>query len=101
MRPNRFKIGAVDNIDIVPSSTTAMSSFHGTAASIHQKVNFEEEETTQDLAPLPHGKFIKKLPSSYTEIEPAYLPSTVNPTSNAKEDQIPEINTTTNVEDFE
>ena len=101
MRPNRFTIGAVDNIDIDPSSTTAMSSFHGTAASLHQKVIFEEEETTHDLAPLPDGKFLKKLPSSYTEIEPAYLPSTVNPTCDVKADQIPEIKANTNIEDIE
>ena len=87
MQPNRFTIGAVDNIDIDPSSTTAMSAFHGTAASLHQKVIFEEEETTHDLAPLPDGKFLKKLPSSYTDIEPVYLPSTVNPTCNVKADQ--------------
>ena len=75
-----------------------MSAFHGTAASLHQKVIFEEEETTHDLAPLPNGRFLKKLPSSYTEIEPAYLPCTVNPTCIVKAGQIPDLKTNTNFE---
>ena len=59
---------------------------------------FEEEETTHDLAPLPDGRFLKKLRSFYTEIVPAYLPSTVNPTCIVKADQIPDLKTNTNVE---
>ena len=47
------------------------------------------------------GKFLKKLPSSYTEIEPAYLPRTVNPRCNVKADQIPDIKTITDVKDIE
>ena len=98
MWPNWFTIGAFDNIDMDPSSTTAMSSFHWTASSIHQNSFFEEEETTHDLAPLPDGGFLKKLRSFYTDIVPAYLPSTVNPTCIVKADQIPDLKTNTNVE---
>ena len=37
-RHSLFIVGAIDNIDVDTSSATAVSSFHGTAASYHQKV---------------------------------------------------------------
>ena len=47
MRFNHFTVAAVDNIDVNPTSSQAMSSLHGTAASLHQKyvMRFREEET--------------------------------------------------------
>ena len=39
LRYERFTTAAVDNIDVNPSSSTAMSAFHGTAASLNQHVN--------------------------------------------------------------
>ena len=71
-----FTIGAIDNIDVNPSSSTAMSSFHGTAASLHQKVatNANQIEGLEKLT-LSTDKFLKQLPDEYTEIPPFYVSS--------------------------
>ena len=39
LRYGLFTTAAVDNIDVNPSSSTAMSAFHGTAASLNQHIN--------------------------------------------------------------
>ena len=64
----------VDNIDVNPKSSTASTSLHGTAASIHQHVNKHNvgEETLSTEIKL------KQLPTDYTKIVPTYLPSTVS-----------------------
>jgi len=73
MRHGLFTIGAIDNIDVNPSSSTAMSSFHGTAASLHQKVatNANQIEELEKLT-LSTDKFLKQLPDEYTEIPPLF-----------------------------
>jgi len=64
-----FTVGALDNIDYNPSSTTAQGSFHGTGTSLFQ---FPDSSVSgsQSRPPttLPSGKPERniKLPESYT-----------------------------------
>ena len=69
-----FTIGAIDNIDVNPSSSTAMSSFHGTAASLHQNVTNANHGEMEKLT-LSTDKFLKQLPDEYTELAPLYVSS--------------------------
>jgi len=76
LKPGCFTVAAVDNVDHNLSSTTAQSSFHGTAISLTQFDGRNEIDvctsysaTASDLA----SDIV--LPLSYTEIEPCILPS--------------------------
>ena len=51
MNAHMFTIGAVDNIDHNPSSTTAKDSFHGTSISLMQEVS-NEPDTCRHFTPL-------------------------------------------------
>ena len=79
MQKGLFTIGAIDNIDVNPSSATAMSSFHGTAASLHQKAALTDTVLQDNLPELSSSKVLKDLPSEYTDIPPFYLPSSLPP----------------------
>ena len=78
LRCGLFTSGAVDNVDVNPSSATAISAFHGTATSISQHVNDNNLVITREV---PHvlstEKRLKKLPENYTYIKPVYVPSSV------------------------
>ena len=81
MRQERFIIGAVDNVDHNPTSTTAHDSFHGTSISIIQHLSHgltgilrgdlvinQEKSSTKSIPPLA---------ASYTSFLPAALKTKV------------------------
>ena len=72
-----FTVGAVDNIDHNPSSTTAKMSFHGTAISLMQQPDSPLVEANMSRFALPQGtgKRSLLLPDYYTNIEPVMLNS--------------------------
>ena len=78
MRFNHFTVAAVDNIDVNPTSSQAMSSLHGTAASLHQKVCDEIQGRRDVETLLSAEEVLKNLPMDYTEIKPAHLPASVS-----------------------
>ena len=75
----QFTVGAVDNVDHNPSSTTSKDSFHGTSISLMQPncgldhsssvscIPRNTESRCNDIAPLP---------VSYTDVRPLAMPST-------------------------
>ena len=66
-----FTIGAIDNLDHNPSSTTSQSSFHGTAISLFQFPMKDNPGTVRARVPLPDSADRNySLPNSY-EIVPA------------------------------
>ena len=71
-------MGAIDNIDVDTSSATAMSTFHGTAASLHQKIPqkdaIEQRNVTTEFST---NKKLKKFPDYYIDVPAAYLPSKI------------------------
>jgi len=83
LEPNLFTVAALDNIDHNLTSTTAKSSFHGTAISVTQFAQTVESTTKQTPQSCCH--YIQNvsdaatdivLPSSYCEVPPCILPST-------------------------
>jgi len=74
---NVFTVGAVDNSDHNPSSTTAKMSFHGTAISLMQHADSPQVEANMPSFALPQGtgKRCMLLPEYYTSIEPVMLNS--------------------------
>lgn len=76
LRKGLFSVGALDNIDHNPSSTTSVSSFHGTGISIFQ---FPTEsvpgETRPPLAFPPSGT-VQQLPESYATVPAVALNTT-------------------------
>ena len=83
-----FTVGAVDNIDVNTSSSTAMSSFHGTAASLHQKRNDSQIHKGTSHTVLSKESKLRNLPDYYTEIQP-YCPSS-NTSASPFVTQLPE-----------
>ena len=82
MREGIFTTSAVDNIDHNPSSTTSMSSFHGTGISLFQHPNEDtrgEERNLVLLGEKTKSKKISPLPETYTNVRPAYLKSKPEP----------------------
>ena len=66
LRKGLFTVGALDNLDHNPSSTTSMTSFHGTAVSLFQCPT--KEKSGQYLQPIsipPAGPHNHCLPDSY------------------------------------
>ena len=49
LKHNLFTVAAVDNIDVNPTSATAISSFHGTAVSLYPKITQVVQETFKVL----------------------------------------------------
>ena len=74
-RLSLFTVGAIENIHVNTSFATAMSSFHGTAASLNQKVPQkyagEQRNITTEFT---NNKMLKTLPDYYTDLPAAYLP---------------------------
>lgn len=80
MQCNLFTVAAADNIDHNLSSSTAQSSFHGTAISLMQfpntdGVSISHMQCTCILETASDASSDILLPTSYTEIEPCILPS--------------------------
>ena len=74
LKKGLFSVGALDNIDHNPSSTTATSSFHGTSISIFQFP--KENDSGQTQPPLtipPSGTNKHSLPDSYAIVPPTAL----------------------------
>ncbi|CAH0392073.1 unnamed protein product [Bemisia tabaci] len=75
LQKGHFVTGAVDNIDVNTSSTTAVSSFHGTAITLQQ--HFERGAQIEELkVTIPEflgSKAVPKLPSPYISISPLFL----------------------------
>ena len=77
LRKGIFSIGALDNIDHNPSSTTATSSFHGTGISIFQlPTQSNPGESRLPLKIPPSGTGTHSLPDSYAVIPPVELNTT-------------------------
>ncbi|MES9881369.1 MAG: hypothetical protein ABW185_10860, partial [Sedimenticola sp.] len=69
LRTGLFVVGAMDNIDHNPSSTTALSSFHGTGISIVQFPTAENNGTPQEpasISAIVSDKLV--LPDSYSTV---------------------------------
>lgn len=95
LRKGLFTIGALDNLDPNPSSTTASSTFHGTAISVFQLP--QENNPGYARPPLvfpPKGKS-HKLPDEYATVNPVELNTNnitvpIRPTHDLKETCIKE-----------
>ena len=77
MSPGIFTTSQLDNIDHDPSSTSALSSFHGTGISLLQHP--DTAEASNILVPTSMSsktsKKVASLPTQYTEVLPFSLPS--------------------------
>lgn len=72
LRYHIFTVGAVDNIDHNPSSTSAQSAFHGTGISLFQQPDSESPGIVQNgTSYVRGGKKLSALPISYTSVPPA------------------------------
>ena len=69
LQKDHFTLGAIDNIDHVPSSSTATSSFHGTSISIFQQVEGQMTKQPFIIEKVEDTKAIR-LPNFYTDIKP-------------------------------
>ena len=79
LRKGIFSIGALDNIDHNPSSTTATSSFHGTGISIFQlPTQSNPGESRLPLKIPPSRTGTHSLPDSYAVVPPVELNTTGN-----------------------
>ena len=74
LKKGLFSVGALDNLDHNPSSTTAKSSFHGTGISIFRfpAENNPGESRPPIIVP-PSGAAIHSLPDSYAVVPPIEL----------------------------
>ena len=78
-------MGAIDNIDVVASFASGMSSFHGTAASLHQKVRQKDAGEQRNITTeFSNNKNSKKLHEHYTDLPAAYLPLKIKMTETTK-----------------
>ena len=70
-----FTVGALDNLDHNPSSTTAKDSFHGTGISLFQLPTVSNEGYQQSIITLPSTNTTKKhqLPEEYTTVPAVVL----------------------------
>ena len=70
-----FTIGALDNLDHNPSSTTAKDSFHGTGISLFQFPTESNEGIQQNGITLPSANTLKnhQLPEEYTTVPAVVL----------------------------
>ena len=75
MRKGLLTMGAVDNLDHDPSSTTSKDSFHGTGISLIQlpSLEFTGEERDVVVTQASSTKVIAPLPEKYTSVLPAAL----------------------------
>lgn len=70
LRKGIFTIGALDNLDHNPSSTTASSSFHGTGISIFQLPMENNPGQTRPPLVLPPNGTTHTLPEKYANVHP-------------------------------
>lgn len=78
LRCGLFTVGALDNLDHNPSSTTAKDSFHGTGISLFQFPTFCKfgEKQNDIRLPLPGTKKNLQLPDSFTTVPAVALKTT-------------------------
>lgn len=77
LKKKLFSVGALDNLDHNTSSTTSMSSFHGTGISIFQFPTEDNPgENRQPIAALDSELQTHALPDSYTIVPPTELKTT-------------------------
>ena len=72
LRRDLFTTAATDNLDVNPSSATAMSAFHRTATSLNQHVhdcNFGQSRHIPDG--LSSSTVLKNLPEAFTNVKPS------------------------------
>ena len=74
LRKGLFSTASVNNKDIETKSLTAFTSLHGTAASINQHLSENFVGVSRKPMAFSNMKILKKLPSFYTDVSPAYLP---------------------------
>ena len=78
-------MGAIDNIDVVASFATGISSFHGTAASLHQKEPQKDSGEQRNITTeVSNNKNLKKLQDYYTNVPAAFLPTKIKMTETTK-----------------
>ena len=71
LKQGLFTITSINNIDHIPSSATASSSFHGTSISIFQKVTSKRcKDITLKLNTDINQEIFKNVPVHYTNIFP-------------------------------
>ena len=87
MRRGLFTVGALDNIDHNPSSTTAQGLFHGTGISLFQSPSSSNMGHCRDKLSLPSEDTRQHLPDRYTTVPAVALdmskvevPEPANPT---------------------
>ena len=72
-----FTVGALDNLDHNPSSTTSLTSFHGTGISLFQlPTKSRPGESRTPIAIPPHGNEKHSLPDSYASVPAVALKTT-------------------------
>ena len=74
MRKGLFTTSAVDNIDHIPTATTATTSFHGTSISLFQHQSTDNEGEKHESIRIKDSKVkrVPELPDSFTNIHPAF-----------------------------
>ena len=70
LKKGEFTTGALDNLDIDPSSSTSKGSFHGTAISLFQRKTDDQESSENKRTSLEKGDKLASLPTSYSEVTP-------------------------------
>ncbi|KAK3761797.1 hypothetical protein RRG08_010121 [Elysia crispata] len=91
LRTGEFVVGAADNIDHNPSSTTSTGSFHGTGISLFQNCavtlpNPREQRLWETFQIEKQVKEIRALPSSFTEVKPLLAPTNMTALAGLSED---------------
>ena len=69
---------SVENIDTETKSSTAFTSLHEAAASVNEHLSENVIGVSRKRMTFSNMKTLKKLPSFYTNVSPAYLPPTCN-----------------------
>ena len=70
LKKDEFTAGALDNLDIDPSSSTSKGSFHGTAISLFQSKLEDHNSIGLRRSSLEKGDKLVSLPKSYSEVTP-------------------------------
>jgi len=75
LRRGLFTVGALDNIDHNPSSTTSQGAFHGTAISVTQHTTSDNKGILQECSPDtdPHHSQLMRLPDSYAIVPAVFM----------------------------
>ena len=68
LKKNRFSIGALDNVDYNPSSTSAQGSFHGTSLTLVQVGDISEVTEDQEPVRIPPRGNTTELPETYSVV---------------------------------